>query len=66
MRGAEVRQRRERALVWYGAMLPYLKNPLSLSDFVGGPSRVRAQSPAEMQANCEALAAAWGAEWVTQ
>lgn len=34
MRGAEMRMRRERALVWNGALLPYQKKA-TFEDFVG-------------------------------
>lgn len=43
MSGAEMRIERERAMVWYGAMLPHLKKPPSFDDFTGrkrkGPKR---------------------------
>ncbi len=35
MDGAALRIERERELVWWGAMLPHLKKPVSLKDFVG-------------------------------
>lgn len=39
MGGAFMRIERERALVWYSAMLPHLKKPPSLDDFTGRKSR---------------------------
>lgn len=35
MEGAALRIEREREMVWWGAMLPHLKKPISLKDFVG-------------------------------
>ena len=35
MAGARIRQERERELVWFGAMMPRLKNPPTLEKFVG-------------------------------
>ena len=35
MRGAQARMRREREMIWWGAMLPYLKKPFPLAQFVG-------------------------------
>ncbi|MCA2012394.1 hypothetical protein LCM17_12925 [Cereibacter sphaeroides] len=64
MRGAEARQQRERELVWYSAMLPMLKSRPSLQDFVRPKLRMAAQSEEVLQGMCDALAAAWGAEWV--
>lgn len=44
-KAAKARIRRERELVWWGAMLPNLKQPVALDKFIGGPadeiSRVR-------------------------
>lgn len=37
LRGAKLRLRRERELTWWGAMLPHLKKPLALDQFLGGP-----------------------------
>lgn len=34
--GAKLRLRRERELVWWGAMLPHLKKPVTLDQFLGG------------------------------
>lgn len=34
-RGAKARSRRERELVWFGAMLPHLKKSVSLEEFLG-------------------------------
>jgi len=36
-RGAALRIRRERELVWMGAMLPLMKKPVALDQFLGGP-----------------------------
>lgn len=45
MEGAAIRLRRERELVWWGAMLPHLKKQVTLDQFTGGPadesSRIR-------------------------
>lgn len=35
MEGAAKRLARERELVWFGAMLPHLKEPVTLEKFVG-------------------------------
>lgn len=35
MEGAELRMQRARELTWVGAMLPWLKTPISLEAFVG-------------------------------
>ncbi|UFS64397.1 hypothetical protein LO749_09470 [Paracoccus denitrificans] len=35
MEGAAKRLEREREMVWFGAMLPYLKTPVTLDDFAG-------------------------------
>lgn len=35
MDGAALRIERERELVWWGAMLPHLKKPVPLRDFIG-------------------------------
>lgn len=35
MEGAALRLRRERELVWWGAMLPHLEKPVALDDFTG-------------------------------
>lgn len=67
MDGAAERDRRDRAMTWYGAMLPYLKKPPSFDKFVtpdARPARAKRQSPAEQQAMLTALAAAWGAKQV--
>lgn len=36
-RGARLRLRRERELAWFAAMLPHLKRPVTLDEFLGGP-----------------------------
>jgi hypothetical protein len=36
MDGAQERDRRERALVWWGAMLPHMKTPPKFNEFVHG------------------------------
>jgi hypothetical protein len=65
MEGAELRHQRERALVWAGAMLPHLKKPPKFDEFVGAkPARAEPQRPEILQAMCDALAQAWGAEKV--
>ena len=65
MRGAEKRQQIERANVWWGAMLPHMKKPPSFQQFVGQPGQPKRQTPQELQAMCDAVAAAWGAERVS-
>lgn len=35
MEGAALRMQRDREMVWWGAMLPYMKKPVALKDFVG-------------------------------
>lgn len=35
MEGAALRIQREREMVWWGAMLPHLKKPVPLKDFIG-------------------------------
>lgn len=35
LEGADLRLQRERELVWLGAMLPWLKNPIPLDEFAG-------------------------------
>jgi hypothetical protein len=35
MEGAAARLERERAMVWWGAMMPRLRNPPSFSEFTG-------------------------------
>ena len=61
MEGAADRLRRERAMTWWGAMLPHLKRPPKLDEFVDPRPTIQRQSPEVLQAMCEALAAAWGA-----
>ena len=43
MEGALERARHERALVWWGAMLPHLKKPPQFREFVGGKTPDRRQ-----------------------
>ncbi len=62
MKGAARRLEVERSHVWWGAMMPHLKNPPSLADFVGSKAKPKKQTPEELQAMCEVLAAAWGAK----
>lgn len=62
MEGAADRGKVERAMIWYGAMLPHLKKPPSFDDFVWPAKRKERQDPEIMQAMLEALAASWGAE----
>lgn len=65
MKGAARRLEIERSHVWWGAMLPHLKDPPSFADFVCNTVQPKKQSPEELQAMCDALAAAWGATKVT-
>ena len=37
MRGARIRLDRERELTWWGAMLPNMKKPIPLEQFMGKP-----------------------------
>jgi hypothetical protein len=62
MEGAADRAKVDRAMVWYGAMLPHFKKPPSFDDFVSPAKRKERQDPEIMQSMLEALAAAWGAE----
>ena len=67
MRGAqsrlEVSQQRSAWLAWHVAALPKLKTFPSLEKFVtGNAAKVEPQSPEILQAMCEALSRAWGAE----
>lgn len=42
MSGAAVRARNDRAMVWWGAMMPHLKKPPKFAEFVGdAPDRAR-------------------------
>jgi hypothetical protein len=66
MDGAAARLRREREMVWWGAMMPHMKRPPTLERFVAPPRKVERQSKEIMQAMCDALAAAWGAEKVME
>lgn len=65
MKGAARRLEIERSHVWWGAMLPHLKDPPRLADFVGNAVKPKKQAHEELQAMCDALAASWGAEKVT-
>lgn len=51
MKGAVARRKSESALVWWGAMLPHLKEPVSLDRFVNGKEDTRKSI------------AAWSAAW---
>jgi hypothetical protein len=44
MEGAALRMRRERELVWWGAMLPHLKKPVSFEQFVGVADPVQSRA----------------------
>lgn len=59
--GAALRLRRERELVWWGAMIPHLKRRPTFEEFTGPRAAPRRQGRVELQAMCDALAAAWGA-----
>ena len=43
MEGAAARIRREREMVWWGAMLPHLKAPVELHQFIGDPAVIEAE-----------------------
>lgn len=61
----ETEQQRAAWLAWHVAALPRLKKFPTLEKFVTGKaSKVEPQSPAILQAMCDALARAWGAEVV--
>ena len=64
MDGAARRHERERALIWWGAMMPHMKKPPRFEEFVNPVARPKRQSAQELDAMCAALAAAWGAEVV--
>ena len=64
MDGAAERRQHERAMVWYGAMLPHFKKPPSFDQFVKPKARAKRQTPDQQQAMLTALAAAWGAKVV--
>lgn len=49
MAGAQRRLAREREMVWFSAMMPHLKTPPSLQNFVG-----RVEAPAERAARFHA------------
>lgn len=51
MEGAALRLRRERELVWWGAMLPHFKRPVSLDDFAGRADPVRTRADRVRQFN---------------
>lgn len=51
MKGAAARRKADIAMVWWGAMLPHLKKPVSLEVFVNGKEDSRASL------------AAWSATW---
>lgn len=64
MTGAGKRHERERALIWWGAMMPHMKKPPGFKEFVQPAERAKRQTPQELDMMCAALAAAWGAEQV--
>lgn len=64
MKGAEARARNDRAMVWWGAMMPHMKKPPEYEQFVSPARRKERMDPEVMQAMCDALAAGWGAERV--
>lgn len=43
MEGAALRMKRERELVWLGAMLPFMKKPISLEAFAGDSDPVKSR-----------------------
>lgn len=43
MQGARDRHKRERFNVWHGAMLPHLKKPMSLQEFMAGEKDMKAE-----------------------
>lgn len=49
MKGALARRKADNAMVWWGAMLPHLKTPISLDQFIGEPKKIDV--------------AAWSAAW---
>ncbi|MFC3059516.1 hypothetical protein [Paenirhodobacter populi] len=54
MEGAAIRLEREREMVWFSAMLPYLERPVTLKAFVG-----RKEAPKSRAARVKAFHAAW-------
>jgi hypothetical protein len=62
MEGAADRAQEQRAMIWWGAMMPHLKKPPEFREFVSPKPRHERQSPDVLQVMCEALAAAWGAK----
>jgi hypothetical protein len=64
MRGAARRHEHERALVWWGAMMPLMKKPPGFAAFVQPGERPKRQTATELDAMCAALAAGWGADIV--
>lgn len=62
VKGAERRHEIARSMVWMGAMLPHFKKPMRHDDYVRPRRRAQRQTPDELQAMCDALAAAWGAK----
>lgn len=39
MTGAIARRKEERVMTWFGAMLPHLKKPIPLDQFIGGEKK---------------------------
>ena len=66
MEGADLRAQNDRALVWWGAMMPHLKKPPAFDEFVKPRRQVERQSPEVLDAMFHALARAWGATEVMQ
>lgn len=54
MEGAAIRLERDRELVWFGAMLPYLSKPVKLKDFVG-----KKEAPKSRAERIKEFHAAW-------
>jgi hypothetical protein len=66
MDGAAERAKAERALVWWGAMMPHMKKPPSFDEFVQPSRKPKRQDPETLEAMFMALARAWGATEVMQ
>lgn len=57
MAGATARHRREREMLWIGAMLPHLKEPPGFEEFVNPPdaAEMRRRRVAEMERRFDAI-----------
>jgi len=62
MDGATERARHQKAMVWWGAMMPLMKNPPTFETFVEPVRRREKQSKEVLQAMFDTLAAVWGAK----